>query len=237
MPNSDASVKVLVITGTSKGLGLELVKHYSSVEATTVVGISRSESNFESESYFHYQSDITDPEATKKLFNKIYKQFGRIDGLINNAGASEAALVSISSIDHLSVPIQVNLLGAISCCREVSRYMMKKKYGRIVNISSVQIDALLEGTAPYVASKLGLEGFSQVFARECYGQGITLNNVRMSAVRGVGMAERLAEKAKEKLLGRTNTKVEIDLADVIFGLDFFLDPAAKKMTGQTLSIG
>lgn len=230
------SCPVMVITGVSRGLGKLLAKHYSA-SGYRVIGLSRSPSNLTSSNIECYEVDLCEESALKKIFADIATKYSSVSVLINNAGVSSAKFFSFADRNELASALDGNVLSASLATRECLRLMSRQRFGRVVNISSVHVSHALVGASMYSASKAALETLGKSMAAELYPLGITVNNLRLSVVCSVGMSLALSEKAAGELISRTIVKDYISLEDVTYGIDFLIGPGARKITGQTISVG
>ncbi|KPA09960.1 oxidoreductase [Candidatus Magnetomorum sp. HK-1] len=230
--------KVMLITGTSQGIGRHLAEHYAS-DVFFVIGCSRRSSVIENDNYQHFELDIIDEKAIKKMFSNIRKTYGRLDVLINNAGLASKNYAALTSGETMLKVLQTNTIGSMLTCREATRIMRKKKFGRIVNISSLHVPLCFKGTSVYGASKAGIEQFARVLAREMYPEGITVNNLELSAVKGSGMVEtvNLSDEIMNDILEHTISKAWLEMEDVWHTIDFLISKKSEKISGQTIFLG
>jgi len=228
--------KIMVITGTSKGIGKSLVEHYVQ-EGFKVIGCSRQAAGYELENYQHFCLDVSDEVKVKQMFSEIKKTYGGVDVLINNAGTGIMNYVLLTPLQTLRKILDTNFIGSFLFCREAAKLMQKKGYGRIVNISTIAVPLSQAGTSAYGASKAALEQFSRVLAKELIAYGITVNILSLSFVKNSGMVKDIAEQTIKETLERTILKSWLDFEDVIKTVDFFISPENNKLTGQTLYLG
>jgi 3-oxoacyl-[acyl-carrier protein] reductase len=227
--------RVVLITGTSSGVGLELARHFVD-QGCEVIGCSRSEVP-DTPGYRHFALDVRNDKDVKAMFASIRRESGRLDVLINNAGAFSQGFAMVASANASSEVIETNLLGTILCSREAAKLMQKRAFGRIVNISTVAVPLATVGNAIYSASKAGSEQFARVFAREVSSFGVTVNVLGLSIVEDSGMAKQLSEESmadtlKQTVLGRT-----IRMDEVTNALDFLVSEESGAVTGQVLYLG
>lgn len=230
------SIKSILITGSSKGLGLALVEHYVNLDYQ-VYGCSRGENLFKSDNYEHFCLDVGDEVSVVEMFRKISANKIPLEILINNAGLSQSSLGVLTGGKIVNQIIQTNLIGAFFVAREAIKIMMKYKYGRVINFSSINIPQRSSGSAIYNASKAGLAAFSDVLARECSAQDITFNTIVLSIVANSGMADSLDQKSiKVKQAGLLKPGF-LTKNEIIHAIDFLASPLAKNITCQTLNFG
>ena len=226
---------VMVITGVSSGLGYDLVDYYSK-NAYHVIGCSRRKDDRQLEHYEHFPVDVSLESAMNELV-QILKSKRGVDVLINNAGISSETIALMSSASKMRAVLESNFMTCAIASREIAKLMIKRRNGRIINISSALVPLCLEGSAIYSASKSAMEQYGRVLAKEVYRLGITVNNIQLSVVKNTGMANHLAEAAKQEILDRTIIKEPIELSDLVHAIDFFCSPLAARITAHTLPIG
>lgn len=226
---------VVLITGTRKGIGRHLAEHYVQ-RGAQVVGCSRSAPEWTLANYTHFETDVTDEAAVRKMVAAVGKQFGRLDVLINNAGIASMNHVLLTPAATAERIFATNVHGVFLLCRESAKLMQRRRYGRIVNVSTVAAPLQLEGEALYAASKSAVVTFTQILAREVASYGITANVVaptpiETDLIQGVPPAKIAAiiERLAIKRLGRFE-----DVANVV---DFFVRPESDYITGQVITLG
>lgn len=228
-------IPVVLVTGTRKGIGRSLAEHFVRSGAR-VVGCSREQIDFTLPCYTHHIADITNEEDVKSLLATIGKDFGRLDVAINNAGVAAMNAALLTPTAQLDRVMSINFRGTALVCREASKLMMRRKFGRIVNFSSVALPMLIEGEAAYLASKAAVVAYSRALAREVAPYGITVNVVgpcpiETDMIRGVPADKigHIVERQAIKRLGRFE-----DVANVV---DFFVRPQSDQITGQVIYLG
>ena len=166
--------KVILISGTSSGIGKYLALNFS--KKFIVVGISRKKQILKTKNYFHYKLDLNNYSNMQKTVAKIFKKFGKVDILINNAGTN-ISHGNIYFVNRISIEktIQTNLTSAILLTKEVLRNMVINKSGKIINIASSVINLLPEGESVYAASKAGLVTFTKILSKELRHFNISCN--------------------------------------------------------------
>jgi len=227
--------KVILISGTSKGIGRALVEHYTTRQYQ-VFGCSRSPFEGEFSNYRHYCLDVADESGVKDMFAHIRKREKRLDVLINNAGIASMNHSLLTPLATVRKIIETNFVGTFLLCREAARLMQIHRYGRIVNFATVAVPLKLEGEAVYAASKAAVISLTEILAREFAEFGITVNAIgpvpiKTDLVRGVP-AEKL-----EALISRQAIKRYGEMRDVIHVIDFLIDPGTDFVTGQVIFLG
>jgi 3-oxoacyl-[acyl-carrier protein] reductase len=167
---------VTFITGTRKGLGRALVEHYVRV-GHAVVGCSRESIDWQLDGYVHYVADVADEQAVRAAFGDVWRRYGRLDHLINNAGIAAMNHSLLTPLSTLNRILSTNVAGTFLVTREAAKLMKSANYGRIVNLTSVVVPLKLEGESAYAATKAAVNSLTEVLARELAAFGITVNAV------------------------------------------------------------
>ncbi|PMP84669.1 MAG: oxidoreductase [Roseiflexus castenholzii] len=227
--------QVVLITGARKGIGRFLAEWFVH-KGALVEGCSREPPDWSLEGYTHHRTDVTDESQVKAMMTSIARRHSRLDIVINNAGVAamnHSLLTPIASLDRI---FATNVRGAFLVCREAARLMQRRRYGRIVNLSTVAVPLRLEGEALYAASKSALETLTRILAREFGPLGITVNAVgptpiETDLIRGVppDKIQKIVDSLAIRRLGRFE-----DVANVI---DFFVRPESDYVTGQVIYLG
>ena len=157
-----------LVTGGSRGIG-EAIAARLREDGWRVATLSRNGSD--------YSADVADHEAVDKAFDAVEAEHGPVLALVNNAGHSDDMLAIRMRPEQWDGVIAVNLTGAFHCTRRALRSMLRERYGRIVNISSVVAEHGNPGQANYAAAKAGLLGFTRTIAREMARKGVTCNAI------------------------------------------------------------
>lgn len=181
------------------------------------------------------QGDVSRAEDCEKLATKAKEAFGRVDVLVNNAGITRDGLLARMTEEDFRAVLDVNLVGLWNMMKAVNRIMMKQRYGRIVNLSSVTGLMGNMGQTNYAAAKAGIVGMTKSYAREVASRGITVNAVAPGFI-DTDMTEAMPEGAKDKIItgipmGRTG-KPE----DVAEAVAFLASEQAGYITGEVLRV-
>lgn len=232
------SGQIALITGAAQGIGSAIADRIESLGGLTVrADFKEWDENLTELSKLSYgvNLDVTDPAQIKRTVKQVVGEFGKIDILVNNAGITRDGLLVRMKDEDWRMVLATNLDGVFYMSREVVSSMMKKRYGRVVNISSVVGQMGNPGQANYVSSKAGVIGLTKSMAREVASRGITVNAIAPGYI-ATRMTEELSEKAKKQLenlipLGRIGTSE--DIAD---GVCFLASKQAGYITGQVLGI-
>jgi 3-oxoacyl-[acyl-carrier protein] reductase len=179
--------------------------------------------------------DVSKSESALEFIEAAVEQFGRVDILVNNAGITrDNLIVRINEPDWDSV-IDVNLKGAFNCCKAVARHMMKQRFGRIVNITSVVGLAGNAGQVNYAASKAGLIGLTKSLAKELGSRNITVNAVAPGFIT-TALTDVLPQEYKDAAINMTPLRRYGTPEDVARAVAFLVSDDAAFITGHVLSV-
>jgi len=226
---------VMVITGTHKGIGRFLAEHYAN-HGYTVYGCSRTEIAEAIPNYSHFCLDVSCEPDMRKMISAIRSRSKRIDVLINNAGIASMNAFLLTPTDTVQKIFNTNVLGTFLFCREAAKLMQRKKYGRIVNFTTVADPLNLEGEAIYAASKAAVVKLTKILARELGAFNITVNAVGPSPVK-TDLIKSVPDEKLQKLLDRQAIRQFAGFADIVNVVDFFIRPGSAFVTGQVLYLG
>ena len=236
--------RVALVTGGSRGIGrgiaVELARagarvvftYRSSPEAARETAEIASGSGAEARPA---ECDVSDFEATEALVGEIQAEFGRLDIAVNNAGVTRDQLIVRMKPEDFDGVIATNLRGTWNVCRCVARPMLKQRWGRIVNLSSVVVGMGNPGQSNYAASKGGIEAMTRSLAMELGGRGITVNAVAPGYIETEMTAE-LPESRREALLGQVPSGRLGTVDDVAGSVRFLASEQAGYITGQVLAV-
>jgi 3-oxoacyl-[acyl-carrier protein] reductase len=228
---------IVLITGTRKGIGHALANHFLQAETNIVVGCSRSSDEIiEHIRYQHYQVDVTVEIDVVKMVRDVISKHGRIDVLINNAGVAAMNHFLTTPYSTAKNIFDTNFHGSFLFSREVGKQMMRQKYGRIVNFSTVAVAHSLKGEAIYASSKSAIETMTRVSARELGSYGVTVNAIGPTPVetdlnKAVPQAK-ITELIELQAIPRLGT-----FEDVTNMIEFFVSEKSDFITGQIIYMG
>lgn len=180
-------------------------------------------------------ADVSSSESTEKMINEVIEKFGRIDILVNNAGITKDALLLRMKEEDWDKVLDINLKSVFLCTKFASRHMMKQRYGKIVNISSVIGIVGNAGQANYSASKAGIIGFTKSSAKELAPRGINVNAVAPGFIQ-TAMTEKLPADVKEGLLKLVPLGFYGTPEDVAEAVVFLATDKSRYITGQVIKV-
>lgn len=227
--------KVVVITGSSKGIGLELSKYYLN-KGFIVAGCSRSVSAIEDKNYRHFTLDVSDEKSVVNMIRSVKKEFGQIDILLNNAGIASMNHFLTTSFSSVQNIFATNFFGTFLFTREVAKVMMKQKFGRVVNYTTVASALRLDGEAIYAASKSAIENFTQTIAKELAPFNITINAIGPTPIK-TDLIKAVPQNKIDELLEKQAIKRFGNFEDIKNVIDFFIDEKSDFITGQIIYLG
>lgn len=240
----DFGGKTAVVTGGSRGIGravcLELARGganvvlcYAGNEAAAAETVAACEAL--GAKALAVKCNVTDSAQVKTLMDEAVKAFGRIDILVNNAGITRDGLLMMMKEDDFDAVISANLRGTFLCMKAVSRLMMKQRYGRIVNLSSVVGLRGNAGQVNYAASKAGVIGMTKSLAKELASRGVTVNAVAPGFI-DTDMTAAMTEAAKTATLSAIPMQRLGAPEDVARAVAFLASDDAAYITGQVLAV-
>jgi 3-oxoacyl-[acyl-carrier protein] reductase len=236
--------KVVVVTGGSRGIGRGICLRLASMGALVYINyVSRSSAAEETQKLIVDAGgkaeiigfDVADGTAVQNAFKTITSQVGSIDILVNNAGITRDGLMARMKEDDWDDVLNTNLKGAFLCAKAASRGMMKKKWGRIVNISSVSGFAGNPGQVNYSAAKAGLTGLTKSMAREYASRNITVNGVAPGYIE-TEMTGELTDAVQDQIKGDIPLASFGQVEDIAGAVAYLVSEDGRYITGQTLHV-
>lgn len=240
------SDRIALVTGASRGIGKAIALELAGRGAAVVINCKCEDDASAGEVVARQiidnggqaqvvAADVTDEAQVDMLFKAAIEAFGRVDILVNNAGITRDNVIMMMKPDDFDAVIQTNLRSTWLCSKAAVRSMMRKRYGRIVNIASVSGVMGQAGQTNYSASKAGIIGLTKALAREVASRNITVNAVAPGFVL-TDLTKDLPEDLTSRLndfipLGRWGTVEEIALA-----VAFLVSDDARYITGQVLNV-
>jgi 3-oxoacyl-[acyl-carrier protein] reductase len=235
--------KTALVTGASQGIG-EAIAKLLARQGARVVLAARNEEKLQALAAriaaaggraHPLALDVSQPETFGERLKTLPEDFAAIDVLVNNAGVTADNLLARMSLEDWERVLRTNLTGAFALSKEVIRGMMKRRWGRIINVSSVVGMMGNAGQANYAASKAGLIGFTKSLARELGSRSITVNVVAPGYIQ-TAMTENLPEASREELAGSIALKRLGMVDDVAAAVLFLASEEAGYITGHTLNV-
>ena len=236
--------KTAIVTGSAKGIGKGIATEFAKQGATVVINYCGSKEaalkTVEEIKAFGgkaipYQADISDYEMSKKMMDDIIKEYGAIDILVNNAGITRDNLILRMSESEFDDVIRTNLKGTFNCIKHVTKYMLKNKSGKIINISSISGVNGIAGQANYSASKAGIIGLTKSFAKEMSSKGININAIAPGFIE-TDMTKVLNDKYVEEIVNTIPSKRVGRPEDIAKAALFLASDMSDYITGQTLMV-
>lgn len=236
--------KVAFITGATRGIGkaiaLELAKEgYNIVlnyrtENEALENLKKEISEIGVECY-PVQGDVSKAEDAERMTKEIIEHFEQIDVLVNNAGITKDNLILRMKEEEFTDVINVNLVGTFNITKNVIKYMTKKRYGKIINLSSVVGISGNAGQSNYAASKAGIIGFTKSIAKELASRNITANAVAPGFIQ-TDMTNVLKDEIKEAIEGTIPLKRLGTAEDVAKVVKFLASDESSYITGQVINV-
>ena len=236
--------QTVIVTGGNTGIGKEICLKYGMKMANVVVNYIFNEEAAEDVvnhiinlggNAIKVYGDVTKLDDCKNIVDEAVKAFGTVDILINNSGITRDNLMMRMSEEEFDSVINVNLKGTWNMCKSVTRLMMKKRSGSIINISSVVGIMGNAGQANYVASKAGIIGLTKSLAKEFGPRGVTVNAVAPGFIE-TKMTEVLPEEVKKAYMDQIPLKKFGSPEDIADACVFLSSNRARYITGQVLSV-
>ena len=241
----DLDGQIALITGASMGLGYGIAKSIAKAGATTIVAARTmdkleelsEEIRAEGGQAYPLYLDVTDVEGIRSAFDKVEKDYGRLDILVNSAGLGFGQKALDVTQDDWDTMMDVNLRGLFFCSQAAGKIMIKNHYGRIINISSQASVVALKGSAVYCATKGGVNMVSKVLALEWAQEGVTVNCVGPTYAYTPGTAKSLDDPEFLKtVLDRIPVKKVASIDDVAGAVIYLASPATGMVTGTLLLV-
>lgn len=233
--------RTVVVTGGSKGLGAGIVKSFlesgdrvATCARSSTPDVEAWSSDPELKDRFFFQpADLADRGHTDAFIKAVLSHWDTIDILVNNAGVARDGILGLFSDDDVDTVVDLNLKGTIHVTRLVSRHMLARRSGRIINISSIIGLSGYRGLSVYGATKAALDGFTRALARELGSRGITVNSVAPGYLR-TEMSHGLDEGQLEQIVRRTPSGRLGEPEDVARAVQFLTAPESDYITGHVL---
>ena len=229
--------KKILITGASRGIGKDIALK-SKEKGYEVLGTSTTNEGVSSlkENGIHgLQLDLNDKKSVESFNGLLTQEHSDITVLVNNAGITRDNIVLRMSEEEWMDVLNVNLNGAFKVTKTVLKFMLKKRWGRILNITSTSASTGNRGQANYAAAKAGIEAFSKSLAKEVGSRGITVNAIAPGYIQ-TDMTEVISENVKEEILSQIPLSRFGKPEEISQLVDFLISDEASYITGQTIHI-
>lgn len=235
--------KIVVITGAARGIGFAIARTFAEKGATAVIldlnqdDIDAAVQKIDDQGYkaVGFIANVTDADGIKETIKTIFKQFGKIDVLINNAGITKDGLLMKMKEKDWQAVIDVNLKGTFNCIKAVSRFLLKQRAGVIINIASVVGLMGNAGQANYAASKGGVIALTKSAAREFASRNVTVNAVAPGFIK-TEMTDKLSNEVIDnyaEAIPLSRMGLPVDVANLCV---FLASDNASYITGQTINV-
>ena len=237
---SDLKDAIVLVTGGTRGIGRACVEHFAALGAKVALCGRSQEAAVQVAAAVGpnakgYACDIASPTSVDALIDRVTEELGTIQVLVNNAGITRDGLLMRMKDEQWAEVLQTNLTGAFYTCRAAAKSMLKARYGRIINISSVVGLRGQAGQTNYAAAKAGLIGFTKAYAQEVASRNITVNVVAPGYI-ATDMTAELGEKATAAIVEHIPMKRVGAPEDIAHAVAFLASPGAGYITGATLSV-
>ena len=229
--------KKILITGASRGIGRDIALN-SKEKGYKVLGTSTTKEGVLSlkENGIHgLQLDLNDKKSVESFNGLLIQEHSDIAVLVNNAGITRDNIVLRMSEEEWTDVLNVNLNGAFKVTKTVLKFMLKKRWGRILNITSTSASTGNRGQANYAAAKAGIEAFSKSLAKEVGSRGITVNAIAPGYIQ-TDMTKVISENVKEEILSQIPLSRFGKPEEISQLVDFLISDEASYITGQTIHI-
>ncbi len=236
--------RVAIVTGAARGIGKAVALRLASQGATVVVNYAGSEAaanevvetiKSNGGEAYAYKCNVADYAAVEQMVADVVAKYGHVDILVNNAGITKDNLILKMTEQDFEDVINVNLKGAFNGIKAVTKQMMKQRYGRIINMSSVVGAMGNAGQANYCASKAGVIGLTMSSARELASRNITVNAVAPGFI-DTDMTKVLPDNVKEALLAQIPAKKLGSTDDIANAVEFLAKEDSAYITGQVIHV-
>jgi len=235
--------RTVVITGGSRGLGAGLVQSYldsgdrvATCARSRTPEVERWETDPATKGRFLFSEvDLSDRPATTAFVDEVVETWGGVEVLVNNAGVARDGILAMADDDDVDLVVDLNIKGTLHVTKLVTRRMLAKRRGHIVNISSIVGLSGYRGLAVYSATKVALDGMTRALSRELGSRGIVVNSIAPGYLR-TEMSHGLDEAQMGQIVRRTPAGRLGEPADIARVCQFLTDPANDYLTGQVIVV-
>lgn len=238
------SEKVAIVTGGSRGIGKEVAKKLASLGSNVVINyISTEEEAINTKNEIESlgvkclvaKCDVSKSEEVNKMVEMSIKEFGHVDILVNNAGITKDGLLMRMKEEDFDKVIDVNLKGVFNCTKAVTKHMIKRRYGKIINITSVVGIIGNIGQSNYCASKAGVIGFTKSTARELASRNININAIAPGFI-DTDMTKVLSDELKQNMINNIPKNTFGTPEDIANVVAFLASDISSYITGQVINV-
>jgi 3-oxoacyl-[acyl-carrier protein] reductase len=245
MADGELEGQVALVTGASRGIGAAIALRLSGNGAKIGVNYHTNQAAADSVvqaitgaggEAFAIAGDVSQEESAESVVKQATERWGQIDILVNNAGITRDRLLLRMSLEDWDQVLDVDLRSAFLCTKNVMPQLIKRRLGRVINISSVVGIGGNPGQANYAAAKAGLIGFTKAVAREVASRNVTVNAVAPGFIDTGGMVDQLTQDARKQIMGRIPMGRFGSGAEVAEVVAFLASPRAGYITGQAITV-
>ena len=236
--------RVAIVTGASRGIGRSIVRELANRGAAVIVNYLHSSKAAEDLAYqiessggkaTAVQADVSDFQQSKLLVKTAIDTYGGLDILVNNAGITRDTLIMTMKEEDWNDVINTNLKSTFNCSKAAIRHMIRKRFGRIVNITSVAGQIGNPGQTNYSASKAGQIGFTKALAREVASRNITVNAIAAGYIE-TDIWAKVPEDARQSLMKLIPLGRKGEAEEIAYAVSFLASDQAAYITGQVLGV-
>jgi 3-oxoacyl-[acyl-carrier protein] reductase len=238
----DLTDKVALVTGSGRGIGRAIAEKLAECGARVVINdvteaseVTANEISAAGKTALFIKANVSAAGEVNQMMEQIAGTYGRIDILVNNAGITRDALAMRMSDEEWDAVISVNLKSVFLCTRAALKYMMKQRWGRIINISSISGIVGNVGQVNYCAAKAGIIGITRTVSKEMASRQITVNAVAPGFIE-TDMTQKIPDKVKEEFSKRIPAGYIGTPRDVAEAVAFLASDGARYITGQVLCV-
>jgi len=245
-PNANLSLegRVAIVTGASRGIGRAIANELAQRGAAVIINFLQSAEAAEDlvhqiESFggksHAVQADVSDFHQAQFLIKTAIDTYDRLDILVNNAGITRDTLIMTMKEEDWNIVINTNLKSTFNCSKAAIRYMMRKRFGRIINITSIAGQIGNPGQTNYSASKAGQIGFTKALAREVASRNITVNAIAAGYIE-TDIWSTVPEDARQALINLIPLGRKGEPEEIAYAVSFLASDQAAYITGQILAV-
>lgn len=232
---TDNKTLTALVTGSSRGLGKMISQKFLN-DGLNVVGVSRRGATITHELYTHFEVDLSDNSSIERFFLEINRRQLSVDILANSAACLTSQYAMILPVKSAQLMVDTNLMAPFLMARGAARIMRKKKWGRILNISSMAVKLEPNGDSIYAATKAALTSLSNVMAKEFAPMGITSNTIGVTALETDMLHQLPREKVDSAISGLPLPRLATP-DDIFNVVDFLISKRSSYITAQTIYLG